>query len=262
MDYFRLVYRLAGLLLIQLISGLVGLVTVIALSPFQNSRYAMMARVMQVWGKLCCWMMNIRIHQVGLVERSDHGALIVSNHVGIVDIFVSAACFKMSFVSKSDVREWPLIGYMTRIANTIYIDRTRRRELAGMVQAIADRLRSGYSVVVFPEGGATLGHRVERFKSSAFEAVVQAESSVIPVMIRYYDAGEPSVACWPLGMPFIVNIKHLLMHPRLNVKVWVLPKVTGETHRRVFAEKSRALISEKYQETTNLPAGNSAATGE
>ncbi len=52
------------------------------------------------------------------------------------------------------------------------------------------------------------------------------------------------------------------MHPRLNVKVWVFPKVTGETDRRVFAEKSRALISEKYQETTNLPAGNSAATGE
>ncbi|MEE8270057.1 MAG: lysophospholipid acyltransferase family protein, partial [Nitrospinaceae bacterium] len=213
MNYFRLVYRLAGLVLIQLILGLVGLVTVITLSPFQNARYTMMARVMQMWGKLCCWMMNIRIHQEGLVERSDHGALIVSNHVGMVDIFVSAACFKMSFVSKSDVRTWPLIGYLTRIANTIYIDRARRRELTVMVQAITDRLRSGFYVVVFPEGGATLGHRVERFKSSAFEAVVQAESSVIPVMIRYYDAGEPSVACWPLGMPFIVNIKRLLMHP-------------------------------------------------
>ena len=82
---------------------------------------------------------------------------------------------------------------------------------------------------------------------------MQAESSVLPVTIRYYDAGEPSVACWPLGVSFMANIKRLLMHPRLNVKVWVLPAVTGEADRGVFAEKSRALISEKYQETGGSP---------
>ena len=134
MDYFRLVYRLAGLVPIQLILGLVGLVTVVVLSPFRNARYTMLAIIMQVWGRLCCWMMNIHIHQVNSAERLGQGALIVSNHVGFVDIFVMAACFKMSFVSKSDVRTWPLIGYLTRIANTIYIDRTRRRESADMVQ--------------------------------------------------------------------------------------------------------------------------------
>jgi len=236
MGYFRLIYRLTGLVIIQIIMGLVGLVTLIALRPFQSFRDTMIARIMQVWGKLCCWMLNIRIHQVGPAEQLDHGGLIVSNHVGSVDIFVMAACFRMSFVSKSDVRTWPLAGYMTRIANTIYIDR-----------------RAGHFVVVFPEGGATSGHQVEHFNTSAFEAVVQAESSVIPVTIRYSDAGEPSVARWPLGVSFVENMKRLLMHPRLNVKVWVLPQVTGETDRRVFAEKSRALISEKYQETGGSP---------
>ncbi len=126
-----------------------------------------------------------------------------------------------------------------------------------MVREITHRLRSGYSVVVFPEGGATPGDQVERFKSSAFEAVVEAESSVIPVMIRYIDAGKPSVARWPLGISFMANMVRLLKHPRLKVKVWVLPKVTGETDRRVFAEKSRALISEKFQETGDIPAARS-----
>ena len=254
MGYFRLVYRSVGLVLIQFLMGLVGLVTVVVLSPFRNARYTMMARVMQVWGRLSCWMMNIHIHQIDSVQQPDHGALIVSNHVGSVDIFVMAACFRMAFVSKSDVRAWPLAGYLTRMASTIYIDRTRRKELAGMVQAISDRLRHGHSIVVFPEGGATLGQQVEHFKSSAFEAVVQARSSVLPVTIRYYDGGEPSVACWPKGISFIANIKRLLMHPRLNVKVWVLPEITGETDRQVYAQKSRALISEKYQETGVLPA--------
>ena len=254
MGYFRLVYRSVGLLFIQLLSGLVGLVTVVVLSPFRNARYTAMARVMQLWGRMSCWMMNICIHQIDSVKQPDHGTLIVSNHVGSVDIFVMAACFRMAFVSKSDIRAWPLVGYLTRMASTIYIDRTRRKELAGMVQAISDRLRSGHSIVVFPEGGATLGHQVEHFKSSAFEAVVQAKSSVLPVTIRYFDGGEPSVACWPEGISFIANIKRLLMHPRLNVKVWVLPEITGETDRQVYAQKSRAIISEKFQETSGLPA--------
>ena len=249
MSYIRLVYRLAGLVLIQLIMGLTGFVMIILLSPFQSVCHRMRAILMQVWGRLCCWVMNINIHCEGSIEHPDRGMLIVSNHIGSVDIFVMAACFKMSFVSKSDVRTWPLIGYMTRIANTIYIDRARRSELAGMVQAITDRLRSGLSVVVFPEGGATLGHRVENFKSSAFEAVVQAASSVVPVTVRYYEGGEPSVACWPEGISFMDNFKRLLMHPRLNVRVWILPEVTGETDRQVLAKKSRAIISKKYEET-------------
>ena len=48
------------------------------------------------------------------------------------------------------------------------------------------------------------------------------------------------------------------MHPRLNVRVWVLPQVTGETDRRVLAEKSRALISAKYQEIANLSVEKSS----
>jgi len=229
--------------------GLVGVATLIVLSPAQNVRYSMIARIMQVWGRWCCWMMNIHIQRKGSTEFPSRGALVVSNHIGSVDIFVMAACFKMSFVSKNDVRDWPLAGYMTRIANTIYIDRARRRELSGMVEAITDRLRSGHSVVMFPEGGVTSGHQVENFNSSAFEAVVRAKSSVIPVMIRYYDTGNPSVACWLEGTSFMTNIRNLLMHPRLNVMVWVLPEIKGETDRQVYAKNSRAVISEKFQET-------------
>jgi 1-acyl-sn-glycerol-3-phosphate acyltransferase len=256
MGYARLVYRVLGLVIIQLVMGVVGLVTIIVLSPFQKIHYVMIARVMQVWGKLCCWMLNIHIKKVGATEQITSGGMIVANHIGSVDIFVMAACFRMSFVSKSDVRAWPLAGYMTRIANTIYIDRTRRRGLTVMVQTIAERLRSGHYVVVFPEGGATSGQQVERFNSSAFEAVVKAESSVIPVVIRYYNGGEPSVACWPVGVSFLGNIKRLLIHPRLNVKIWVLPQVTGETDRQVLAESSRALISKKYEEAKRLPVGS------
>lgn len=253
MGTFRLVYRLIGLVLIQLILGFAGLTTALVLSAFGNARDRAIACLMQVWGQWCCWMTGVRIHRINTVEDSGQGRLIVSNHIGSVDIFVMAACFKACFVSKSDVRNWPVIGLLTRIANTIFIDRTRRSGLKKMVQAIAGRLRSGFSVVVFPEGGATPGDRVEPFKSSVFESVVQANRSVLPVTLRYYEDGEPSVACWPLGISFMANMKRLLMHPRLQVKVWVMPEVKGATDRHEFAEKSQVLISEQYQASKTQP---------
>ena len=253
MGYLRLVCRLFSLILIQVILGLAGLITAVALSPFRKAQYAAIACLMQMWSRWCCRMMGIQIQLIGPVTDPGHGRLIVSNHVGSVDIFVMAACFKACFVSKREIRDWPLIGPLARIANTIFIDRTQRRGLKGMVRSIAERLRSGFSVVVFPEGGATLGQQVEPFKSPVFEAVVQANSSVLPVALYYYEDGEPSVACWPPGMSFMTHMKRLLMHPCLKVKVWILPEVQGMTHRQEFAEKSQALISKQFQEASGLP---------
>ncbi len=247
----RLVYKLVGLALIQLLAALLGWIVVIVLYPFRSARLAMITRVMRLWGRMCCLLLNIRIQREGCPIRANQGALIVANHVGAVDIFVVAACFKIFFVSKSDIASWPGIGPLNRLGGTIFIDRSQRTKVLGMVQELADRLRSGFSVLVFPEGGVTPGHRVERFKSSAFESVAQAGSSVIPVMIRYEHAGSPSVACWPKGMTFWEHMKRVLRHPRLNVRVCILPAVDGEVDRRAFAEKSRKLISDHFEATRN-----------
>lgn len=251
MATFRLVYKLAGLALIQLLATFLGWAVVIALYPFPNARMAMITRVMRLWGQMSCVLLNIRIEREGSLVRANQGALIVANHVGAVDIFVVAACFKIFFVSKSDIASWPIIGPLNRLGGTIFIDRSKRTKVLGMVEELADRLQSGFSVLVFPEGGITPGHRVEHFKSSAFEAVVQAKSAAVPVMIRYFDVGEPSVLSWPDGMNFWEHMKKLLMHPRLNVQVCVLPSVEGEVDRRAFAEKSRKLISDHFEATRN-----------
>jgi len=251
MATFRLVYKLAGLAFIQLLAGLLGWIVVIVLYPFRSARLAMITRVMRLWGQMSCLLLNIRIQREGCPSRANQGALIVANHIGAVDIFVVAACFKIFFVSKSDIESWPVIGPLNRLGGTIFIDRSKRTKVLAMVQELADRLRSGFSVLVFPEGGVSLGHQVGPFKSSAFESVVQAKCSVVPVMIRYYDAGEPSVVSWPDKMTFWEHVKGVLKHPRLNVRVCVLPPVDGEGDRRAFAEKSRKLISDQFEATRN-----------
>ena len=229
MGLLRGVYKLAGLALIQLGAGLMGLVAVILLLPFRKARYFMIARIMNLWGRLCCAVLNIRIHREGPAETAPRSALIVSNHIGSADIFIITAWFNTFFVSKSDVRSWPVIGPLTQLGSTIFIDRTQRTQVSAMVRDLTGRLRSGFPVALFPEGGTTLGHRVEPFKSSAFE----------------------SVACWPEGMTFREHMTNIMRHPRLDVRVCVLPAVEGEPDRRAFAEKSWKLISDKFEETRN-----------
>lgn len=248
MAYFRLVYRLSGMILIQIIMGLVGVTVVLLFLPVRKMRYALVLYFTRVWGRLCCWMMNIHIRQEGVGGPPPKGVLIVSNHIGTVDIMVVAACFEAFFISKSDVRSWPGFGLLARLGGTIFIDRTRKTQVSGMVNEAAERLQSGFSVVVFPEGGATPGHRVETFKPSAFEAAVRSGRPVLPVMIRYYEVGEPSVACWPIGQTFLENMMGLFMHPRMTVRVVTLSEVSGEADRRSFAQTSHRLISDRFEQ--------------
>jgi len=248
MRYFRLVYRLIGLILIQILVGVLALAGVLVLLPFRKLRYRLILYLMNLWGKLGCWIMNFQVRREGDSDSGPGGVLIVSNHIGTVDIFVIAACFKTFFVSKSDVRSWPVIGQLAQLGGTIFIDRTRKIQVSAMVRNMTSRLESGYSVAVFPEGGTTLGQRVEPFKSSAFEAVIQSRRAVLPVVIRYFEAGEPSVACWPDEISFLENMIQLFMHPRLTVQVTILPEVTGGSNRRALAHQCRQLISEQFEQ--------------
>ena len=250
MVLFRFIYRMILLILIQLGAGVTGLLF-LALMPFPRVRFSAITWAKNIWARLCCWALGLRIHLEGSTKQVEKGGLIVSNHVGLPDIFVIAACFRTFFVSKADVRSWPGLGALAQFGATIFIDRSRRTDVAGMVRKITDRIKSGYSVAVFPEGGATLGEKIEPFKTSAFESVVQAKSRVIPVVIRYMD-GTPSVAAWQLYVPFWKHVLQLLIHPRLNVRVWVLPEVSGLEDRREYSEASRQRIMEKFEATRTL----------
>ncbi|NIQ02217.1 MAG: hypothetical protein GWM98_18965, partial [Nitrospinaceae bacterium] len=247
MKTWRLCYRSIGLLLVQVVGGFSALLATLVLAPWTGMRLKAVGWLQNQWGRWCCRILNIDIQCEGGAREVGRGALIVSNHVGSTDIMVMAACFPVIFVSKSEVRTWPFVGWLTRLAGTIYVDRTRRSQVSGMVRSIAERLRGGFLVSMFPEGGATSGERVERFMTSAFEAAVQAARPVIPVMIRYSDEDNSQVAIWRDEVNFAEHFLALVCHPGLKARVCVLPEISGETDRRILAQKSQHLISDAFE---------------
>ncbi len=174
------------------------------------------------------------------------GSLIVSNHVGTPDIFVIGSCFPAFFVSKVEIERWPLMGWLTRLGGTLFVNRNRKQQVKATITGIRERLEAGCSVVLFPEAQSTDGSDILPFKSSHFEAAVQAKCPVVPVAISYHDKNHPSIACW-YHKDFMTHALDLLKNPRLDVTVDILQPLCKETDRRALAQKSRESIREKRQ---------------
>ncbi|WDZ85090.1 lysophospholipid acyltransferase family protein [Micromonospora cathayae] len=123
-------------------------------------------------------------------------ALLVANHVSWLDVVALLALGPARMVAKREVRGWPLVGPIARAAGTVFVDRSRPRELPATVRRVADLLRAGRTVAVYPEGTTWCGsadpaHVPPRrgFRAAMFQAAVDAGAAVVPVRISYRCAG-------------------------------------------------------------------------
>ena len=115
--------------------------------------------------------------------------LLVANHVSWLDIAaVHALAPQARFVSKADVLAWPLLGRLIRAAGTLFIERERKRDALRVVHQIAQALKEGDIVAVFPEGTTGDGHGVLPFHANLLQAAIATEAPVQPVVLRYRDA--------------------------------------------------------------------------
>lgn len=136
------------------------------------------------WLRQCRRLMGIRVVVNGPVPPP--GSLIASNHMGYADIFAiggSAPCF---FVAKSEVKSWPVIGYVFHLSRQIAISRARStKSLLETNRIIADRLRMGYSVCVFLEGTSSGGESVLPFHGSLLQPAINVDARIVPAAIRW-----------------------------------------------------------------------------
>ena len=173
--------------------------------------------------------------------------LLTANHVSWLDIAaVHAVCPRARFVSKADVRHWPLLGWLIGAVGTLFIERERKRDALRVVHQVAEALRGGQSVAVFPEGTTGDGRSLLPFHANLLQAAIAAEVPVQPVALRYTEPGidwSPAVS-W-LGATTLVHSVWAIACARgVQVRVRVLP-ARGSAHadRRALAQKLREDIA-------------------
>ncbi|WPL15153.1 2-acyl-glycerophospho-ethanolamine acyltransferase [Thiorhodovibrio winogradskyi] len=205
--------------------------------------------VVRWWHARLCRILALELSVSGQLRE---GALLVANHISWLDIPVLGAQGSVGFLSKAEVRRWPVVGWMAAVAGTLFIERGANR-FAEAIAAVRERISAGFAVVVFAEGTTSDGSGVRRFLPRLF-AVVQPASELgsslagpiqlQPVALRYGQGPRPDAVA-----PFIDDdtlVRHLwrvLQHPGIRVHVSFLPQIDGRGQdRRHLADQARAAI--------------------
>ncbi len=176
--------------------------------------------------------------------------LVVLNHVSWLDVLVMLAAQPVCFVSKAEVRRWPLIGWLATHAGTLYIERANRRDAMRVVHQVAEKLRSGGIVAVFPEGTTSDGAGVLPFHGNMLQAAISASSPVQPVALRFNEAnGQRSMSpAYIDNDTLLSSVWRMLRAEPVTATLDFLPPVSTEgLDRRALAAQLQGLIAERLQ---------------
>ncbi|MBK1721742.1 lysophospholipid acyltransferase family protein [Thiocystis violacea] len=228
----------------HLITGAV-IAAYVSLGERTGARPAWLPRTVRWWHARLCHALGIQIRVQGQVAP---GCLLVGNHVSWLDIPVLGAQSEIGFLSKADVRRWPLIGWMAEIAGTRFIERGAHQADRVLADLRRD-LAQGRTLMIFPEGTTTDGSSVKRFHPRLFGIVQSAALGIQPIAISYHRADDPGPdtrVAYVGEDRLIANLWRVLRHPDLVVSVRFLPPIwpMEEEQRRRMAERARHMIVE------------------
>jgi 1-acyl-sn-glycerol-3-phosphate acyltransferase len=226
---------------------LLGLLTELLVFPLLSRRWRQC--VVGAWSRGLLALCGVRVRVLGQPLRKDPG-LWVANHVSWVDIFVLNCVRTTSFVAKSDIRRWPVIGLLVAWAGTLFIDRGHRHAVREACRQITRCFQQGDVVGLFPEGTTTEGLDVKPFHSGLFEAAVQARVPVQPVALRYLRHGRPAPELSFVGeQTLVANLWVLLGAWGVAVECRFLPPIVpdAESRRGDLAGRCHALVQQAVQ---------------
>ncbi|MGB1309739.1 MAG: lysophospholipid acyltransferase family protein [Leucothrix sp.] len=182
------------------------------------------------WYKQGCDIVGLRIVVEG--KPADGPVLMVANHVSWLDILLLASVANPRFLSKAEIRKWPLIGWAGQQIDTLFIQRGERSASEAASAGIAEGLQQGNRILIFPEGTTTEGKVVKRLHARLFGAAINTRSPVQPIVIHYTDnnaAEHTSDRIHYVGQQnLITNLWLLLGCKNPTAYVYCLPTVDSE----------------------------------
>lgn len=173
--------------------------------------------------------------------------LLVANHVSWLDILVINAVHPVRFVSKADVRHWPVLGWLVACGGTLFIERERKRDALRVVHQMAEALKAGHQLAIFPEGTTSNGSGLLPFHANLLQAAIATETPVQPVALRFSDARQAvsPAAAYVGDTNLLQSAWAIVTADGLRAKVsFQLPQGTRHLDRRALARHLAETIEE------------------
>jgi 1-acyl-sn-glycerol-3-phosphate acyltransferase len=208
-------------------------------------------KIVSRWIRGFTWSMirilNIKITVEGDAEQLGRGGcVIISNHFGYLDGIVLGSLFPVIFVSKQEVKSWPVVGQWTTLCGTVFINRESKGLIPLAVKEISRKLKQGANILLFPEGAATNGERMLPFQTAPLAAPLRSRAIIVPVTLAYQSIDEQPIStanrdlvyCYD-DMPDAPHFWKLLGLRRIEARVTIRPKIDCSRYEDNSAGRKR-----------------------
>jgi len=197
------------------------------------NRWKILSRLNRNYTLLLRLILNIKVTIAGDEGQLERGGyVIIANHVSYVDGIVLGSIFPIVFVSKREVKKWPIVGQWNVLCGTIFINRQRKNEVGTMVREMTRKLRQEANILLFPEGTSTNGEKMLPFQTVPLAAPLRSRSIIVPVTLAYTTIDEQPVTAanrdfvyWYGDMDFVTHFWNLLGRRGVEVLVTLHPKI-------------------------------------
>ena len=214
------------------------------------NRWKIISRLNRNFTLLMRVILNIKVTvegDEGQLERG--GYVIIGNHVSYVDGIVLGSIFPILFVSKREVKGWPIVGQWNTLCGTIFINRQRKELVGSLIEEMSGKLRQEANILLFPEGTSTNGERMLPFQTAPLAAPLRSRSIIVPTTIAYTSIDDKPISAanrdrifWYGDMDFISHFWKLLALRSIEVLVTIQPKI--ECFRYPDTSAGRKMLAE------------------
>ena len=232
---------------------------IIAGNLLRFARGPLRGHIIRSWSAKLLTIFGVEYHVHGIAPPADaRGIIYVANHVSWLDIWLIYTLCPVRFISRADVRAWPVIGWLAQKSGTLFIHRERRHHIAAIIQQAAAALAQGDCIGLFPEGTTTNGLRLLPFHASLFQAAVAQQAPIALIAIRYVlpDGGVDTAPAYYGDISLADSLRAVLARRRIRVEATFLDTLSsaGKT-RRELALAAEAAIAKAL----HLPVPHTAS---
>ncbi len=251
MRTIRLSYRLLGLASITLFDFLLFHFGNAILFWGRPARRRWRNFMVSVWAKTLAKIMNLKVYVKGQPPQPPF--FLVSNHLSYLDIIAYFTQVHCIFVAKAELAEWPFFGLLAKSANTMFIDRTNKKDIPRVIALIEQAIHASDGVIVFPESTSTKGDALLPFKSPLLEYAAEKNFPVSYATI-HYRTGETDppaylAVCWWGDMTFGGHFLDLLKLSKIEATITFGSATVKGEDRKTIAQELWHLANEQFVPT-------------
>lgn len=196
---------------------------------FPKRKVFLLSYIVHILNKILAFILGVKVRVSGHKELlKERGVFFVINHLSYIDGIIASSLSPLIFIGRSDLKNWPLFGVLSRLSCTIFVDRINASNIHKELQMMKSILRQKTNIILFPEGTSGDGKKLLSFKSSFFAAPLETQCRIVPLAIKYIKINSEDIndrnkdlVYWYGDMEFMPHLTKVLSLRKIEVEVGV-----------------------------------------